>query len=181
MEEVKKTAGQIITEFNEKDVSPITPQELVKEGSHKKYDSNLDLIIKHHVPLYKRDFYIERRTQHEWPLGGVPHTVTKARSTCPTPDYLQTVIKYHYKEEAIEYLWTLPARWQIPKYKKNPLLLTPAEQKTLKHILDFQDRTLFRLSKKLNNEPENVVYKSPSYAALFNKAFNNKNLIQNIN
>lgn len=161
MDEVKKTAGQIITEFNEKQSSvytgeqAITPAELIKEGKLKNFDKNLELVIEYGKKAYGKDFYIERRTWHEWALGGPENGIIKARATCPTPHYMQTAIKYHFKEEAIEYLWTIPAKWQFAKYKRNALTLNLTDQKILKYILEFEDGTLDHKTKILNKEPLN--------------------------
>lgn len=156
--EKKKSAGQIVEEFNQKQqmgqLDPISPYELAKEGQFKDYESNLELIISHHRPLYGRDFYIEKRVQHEWGLNGAPRPVMKVRSSCPTPTHLQTVIKYHWKDEAIEYLWSIPAKWQFGKYKRNPFSLEKVGKKTLQDILAFEDGTLLLTAKKMNGEIE---------------------------
>lgn len=151
--EDKKTAAQLIAEFYEKKQEPITPFEFVKEGSHKDYDNNLELCINHYKKIYPGDFYIEKRVQHEWALGGVPQTFMKGRLTCPTPRPLQTAIKFHRKEEAIEYLWTLPSKQQMAMAKvAGRIENDPDKLLKLKYIEAYDNGSLLHMAKLLNGE-----------------------------
>ena len=155
--EKKKTAGEMIAEFYEKKQEPITPYEFVNNASMQNYETNLEMCIDWYKKIYPSDFYIEKRLQHEWPLGGVVQPFMKGRITCPTPRPLQTAIKYHRKDEAIEYLWTLPSSGQMQIYKrKRHATLKPEEIKTLKWILDYEDGKLLYLARKLNGEVEST-------------------------
>ena len=75
-----------------------------------------------------------------------------ARSTCPTPDYDQSVYKYNKKDDRIEYIWTIPTKEVCYYLLKNRNYVIPEEQELLKYVLEFSLGELFRLSKRLNGE-----------------------------
>ena len=74
------------------------------------------------------------------------------RSTCPTPQYDNTVYHYHRSTEQIEFLWVLPSR-DTYNMIKNSVLEMPAECRQLvQFVLEDADGTLLRKCKKLNGE-----------------------------
>jgi hypothetical protein len=75
-----------------------------------------------------------------------------ARSTCPTPDYDQSVFKYNRADDAIEYIWTVPSKDTCFHLKENYLEVSAKERELLNFVFEFFDGTLYTKSKKLNNE-----------------------------
>ena len=73
-----------------------------------------------------KDFYVCLLMKTER-IGGVPHTFTFARHSCPTPTYQQSVWKYHHRSQDLEFLWSIPEQtlyWYIyrnaPQFLKDP-------------------------------------------------------------
>jgi len=58
----------------------------------------------------KAIFYVCVITKKERLMDNVLRNYFLARSTCPTPQYDQTVYKYHRDSGAIQFLWVLPSK-----------------------------------------------------------------------
>jgi hypothetical protein len=72
------------------------------------------------LPSFKNtDFYIVMLMEPAT-LGTPPRTYVKALSYCPRPEQQQTVWKYHYKTEGLEFLWSIPNRLQYYQIVANP-------------------------------------------------------------
>jgi len=74
------------------------------------------------------------------------------RSTCPTPDYDQSVYKYHYDSGNLEYIWTIPDRETCHVFLNNAHLVVPEERLLLEFVIAFSNGELMRLCRKLNGE-----------------------------
>ena len=151
--ERKKSAAELIADFYDTVQDPITPYELVTEGQYKNHASNLEIVIDHNKKLYHSDFFIEHRITHEWALGGAPQSYIKGRRSCPTPRPLQTVWKFHYNDEALEQLWSLPSAGQMQLKKKSGYKETDKEKiKTLYWIKQYDSGELFKMARLFNKE-----------------------------
>jgi len=122
------------------------------EGMLSEYDKNIHECIERHKKTFKADFYVVVVTKKERLMKNVLRNYFFGRLSCPTPDYDQTVYKYCIKESSIEFLWTIPDKNTSLFMLKNRLSLPPDQYELLNYVLKFEDRTLFKLAKKLNGE-----------------------------
>jgi hypothetical protein len=98
-------------------------------------------------------FFIVVLQQRFRGLNNVLRNYFIPRSTCPTPDYDQTVYAYYPgKEQEIEYVWTIPDRQSCHDLIENALTIEDEYRELLKFVMDFKDGTLFKLAQTLNNE-----------------------------
>ena len=149
----EKTVGQIYLEAqatpdNEIDVAELT-QKYFKE-----YEENLVKTIENGKKLYPDEpyFFIEDITKRERLMAKLIRHLILPRATCPTPNYDQTVFRYCKADDALEYIWTIPAPEVCREYIDSMLLLGPEDKELLQFILDFRDGKLELLARKLNNE-----------------------------
>jgi hypothetical protein len=147
----KDTVGKAAVELMAKSPETRSPIELERE-MQKEYIDNLIECVNNSKKTYLGDFFITVLTKNEKLLPNVFRNYFYARSTCPSPNYDQTVFKYNSVDESIEYLWTLPNRETAHYLRKNALQVHPEERQLLDFILQFSDGTLFRLAKKLSGE-----------------------------
>ena len=106
----KKTVGKISTELIEKDVKvDHSPIDQMRE-SLTDYDANIYECIERGKKDYNKDFYIVVITKKERLMPNVLRNYFITRFSCPTPQFDQTVYKYNYKDQIIEFLWVIPAK-----------------------------------------------------------------------
>lgn len=148
----KKTAGSIIGKARVKQASEKAPhvEELADEMT-KDIMSSVNTRIEADKHFHTGDFYIQVLLIVNKVLK-VPHNKYESKSACPTPDYDQSVFKYHRSTGALEYLWTIPDRAACFFLIKNKHNLRPDKYDSLSYVLKFQDGTLDLLAKKLNGE-----------------------------
>jgi hypothetical protein len=105
---------------------------------------------------YHHDFYITLEAKIEGTLAnvGVPNIriYPLIKRACPTPFYDQSVWKYHYTEDRLEFLWTVPDRDTCAYYRAHALEVVLPERELLNFVLSYYDGSLLRLAKKLNGE-----------------------------
>jgi hypothetical protein len=149
--EINNTIGSLAYQALQKDPESRDPIELQRE-LQKNYIDELIQCTETTKKQSRGDFYIVVITKRERLLQPVLRNYFVPRTTCPTPDYDQTVYKYNKQDDCIEYLWCIPDKETCLTFKENALQIVPNERHLLKHILDFADGTLFALCKKLNKE-----------------------------
>lgn len=116
------------------------------------YEDNVQEAIDRGKKEFQNDFYIVVETKKEPKMKNVIRNYFIIRSTCPTPQYDNTVYHYHRSTEQIEFLWVLPSR-DTYNMIKNSVLEMPAECRQLvQFVLEDADGTLLRKCKKLNGE-----------------------------
>jgi len=108
------------------------------------------------VVLQKREGILEKKIAQSRPIDGVLKRYFVARQSCPTPNYDQTVYKYHRDDDRVEFLWTIPDRSMSWFIKENYLSLDPEYQQLVKFIFAFDDGSLLQLAKTLNGEHEST-------------------------
>lgn len=148
----RDTVGKISSEllFNA-DYLDHSPEEQMREQLED-YEKNVLEAIETGKKLYDGDFYIVVETKKEPKMQNVIRNYFIARQTCPTPTYDNSVYKYHWRDEHLEFLWVLPSK-EVYKMFKDRALEIPSDQKELLgFVLDDADGTLLRLCKKLNGE-----------------------------
>lgn len=102
--------------------------------------------------LFPGDFFIEVQQQRFVLLAKVLRNYFIPRSTCPTPNYDQSVYRFDRMKDELEYVWTLPDRESAFDLIANALTIEDEYRELLQYVLDFKDGTLFKLAQTLNNE-----------------------------
>jgi len=150
----RETVGKIATDLASKTLETRDPIEIERE-LHKDYEKNvLECIERGKKDFINTDFFVVVITKKEPLMQNVLRHYYFPRLSCPTPDYDQTVYRYVYATDKIEFIWTIPARDTCFMLKNNKLQVAPSEYGLLDFVLKFDDGTLRRLAKKLNGEEE---------------------------
>lgn len=154
-----ETVGKISTDLQAKDdgyqISAIDQQRAMTED----YMKNLFEAVDRGYKKYKGDFFIHVETKREKLLENVLRNYFIIRETCPTPNYDQTVFRYHREKGDIQFFWTIPDRGTCFYFKQNALQVVDEEKELLRFVLQFDDGTLLKLCKKLNNEETETIVK----------------------
>jgi len=116
------------------------------------YEDNVIACTKEGMKHYDGDFYIVVLTKKEPILKNIIRNYFIHRSTCPTPNFEQTVYKYHRSCDEYEHLWVLPNKETYMMFLENPLEVDRSARQLLSYIIDDADGTLLRKCKKLNGE-----------------------------
>ncbi len=151
--DTKKTVGSIIQQ-NAALLSPFefaAPQELTDDFHKAHYDGLIEC-AKEGLKTFDKDFFIVILMKHEKVLGDVIRMYPIIRSTCPTPDYDQTVYRVIYKTQDIQYIWTIPDRESCIGLLQCKEDVPREYHHILQYVMDFESGELYKLSKKLNNE-----------------------------
>lgn len=147
----KKTVGKESYDLLLKEPETRDPIELEKYMQQEYFEYLIEC-IESNRSHYPGPFFIVVLTKNERLMPNVFRNYFFARSSCPTPDYDQTVFRYDQKEDMLEYIWTLPSRDACIHLKEHALEVTQDERVLLKFILDFADGTLYKVAKHYNNE-----------------------------
>jgi len=149
-----ETVGKIAADLRAKDIEHApTPIDQMREQLTE-FDQNIYICIEEGKKSRTGDFFVVVETKKERLMNNVLRNYFINRYSCPTPGWDQGVYKYIRKDDRIKLLWVIPSRDTCRYFMEN-MLLIPHEQKQLLHyVLDFEDGTLLKLSKKLNNEKQ---------------------------
>lgn len=116
------------------------------------FEDNILESIERGKKTFPHDFYIVVETKKEPKMKNVLRNYFIIRQSCPTPQYDNSVYKYHATTEQCEFLWVLPSK-QVYAMLKNHALELPLDQRQLlQFVLEDADGTLLRKCKKLNGE-----------------------------
>lgn len=157
IDEKEKTIGQIALELQDKTPDTFDPTELSDEMD-KDYEENIVICVERGKKQYLGDFYVVVGVRREKLLQNIIRRQIFHRLTCPTPQYDQTVYKYHKKDDAIEFIWVVPSQQTCDEFMSNKNLIEPEEWELLKAVFAFEDGTLLRKCKELNNEKDTGSY-----------------------
>lgn len=160
-EKKRPTVGAIARELSQKEVPSHDTRDYY--GHHaKRMGEELDRAIKlNREECKQNDFYIVVLTKREQ-LKGLRDTYRfyyTARYSCPTPNYDQTVFKYHYHSDTLEYLWSVPNIYACEYLMRNKNLVEGRERESLKEVLQFYDHTLLKTAMLLNGELDDQIKK----------------------
>ena len=150
---VVKKALELQSKKDEK-INPIDLQREIHKGSNSKksYIEKVQDCVKEGCKEREGDFYIVCLIKKERHLQNIIRPYIFHRKSCPSPDFDQTVYKFHRKDFKLEYLWCIPDRntyINIILYKN----VLPLEQNELiEHVLNFKSGKLDQLCAKLNGE-----------------------------
>ena len=149
----RETVGKISLDLLNK--TPITQDPIeIERAMHGEYLKNILNCISDASNAFSNDTFIVVITKKEPLMPNVLRNYFLSRSSCPTPDYDQTV--YHYKKDSdnIALLWVIPSKDTCLTLKENASSVAIEEWELLSNVLKFADGTLYKLAKKLNNEME---------------------------
>lgn len=147
----RETVGKASIDLMQQKHDRVSAIEYERE-MHKEYEENILLCIDKHKKLFMSDFYVVVLRKRERLLENVIRAYFFGRRSCPTPSHDQTVYKYHFKEEALEFVWTVPDLETCIIMKRDALMVPPEERELLEFILDFDSGTLDVRAALLNNE-----------------------------
>lgn len=150
---MKETVGAVAHELQKQEAPTRDPIELERE-MHKDYERRIYESIADGKKSYTGDFYIVVMTKREMLLTNVLRNYFVVRQTAPTPNWEQTVYKYHREEERIEFLWVVPDKDACEELCDNALLVHPDEKQLLHFVLQLFDGSLLQYAKRLNGEQE---------------------------
>lgn len=149
----REKLGKIALDLMQKAPETRDPIEL-ERAMQSEYMKNLFECIDDGVRRHEGPFFVVVITKNERLMPNVFRNYFFSRTTCPTPDYDQTVFRYNTSEGSIEYIWTIPTRDACIHLLENAVHVIKEEQQLLKYVLDFTDGTLYRVCKKWNKEED---------------------------
>lgn len=149
----KKTVGEISVELSQKQPEKISVLEQ-QEGMQQDYIKNLEEVSRKAIAKYGPDktFFIEVITKKEPLMENVLRNYFIERTTCPTPNYDQSLFSYDPVKEQLVYIWTIPCRDACIYLLQNQTVIHKGEEQLLKNVLQFHSGALFKLCKELNKE-----------------------------
>ncbi len=99
---------------------------------------------------FKKDYFVMMLSKQEKILERVIRDRIFALHACPTPNYGQTLWKYHYHEARLEFIWTVPPKDVVSFLKRYPVEMSDMCGDLIRQVLDFIDGTLDRKTVELN-------------------------------
>lgn len=148
----RETVGKLSSNLLANAISEDHSSEEQMREQLEEWDKNVYACIAEGKRSFNTDFYLVVETKKERIMKNVLRNYFFCRLTCPTPNYDQSVFKYHRNEERIEFLWVLPSKDTCKMIKNNVLELTPDHKELIGYVLDDADGTLLRRCKQLNGE-----------------------------
>lgn len=147
----EKTVGEHSLELMQKKPDTRDPIALQRE-IQKNFIDELSTCAESGKKEIDGDFFLVVLTKKERLMPNVLRNYFGFRRSCPTPEWDQTVFRYHKEGDHIEFLWVVPSKDTCELFKNNVLQIDDNEKDLLRFILDFDDGTLLELAKKLNKE-----------------------------
>jgi hypothetical protein len=118
------------------------------------WDKNMFECIERGRNKYSKDFYVEVNTKKERLMPNVLRNYFMDKLACPTPTYDQTVYKFHFSTDTLQFLWVIPAQDVCKHLFDNVGEIPESEHDLLRFVFQFYDGTLLRTAKKLNGEKD---------------------------
>jgi len=151
----KKTVGQASSELLIKALE--NPATHTVEEQMREQLSDYEKNVLEAVETFKKDhpsqdFFVVVLTKKERLMKNVVRNYFFGRSSCPTPDYDQTVYRYSHVLDALDFIWVIPDKPACMFFLQNALHLLPEEKELAKFVYDFRDGTLGQMAAKFNNE-----------------------------
>jgi hypothetical protein len=152
-EKRKETVGKLSSELLQRDTYADHSAGEQMQAQLSDYESNLFDRVVHGKTVYPSDFYLVVIAKREKLMPNAFRLYYFHRISCPSPDYDQTVYKYHRKDDALEFLWVVPAKPVIQEMIAHKHELDPSLFQLLKFVIEFVDGTLDKKARELNGEP----------------------------
>jgi hypothetical protein len=148
----EKTVGEEAIALQVKDdkIDSIELQRDIHKGSNSK--KSFEEEIWEAVDRGKRDatiegnFYIVVLFKKERHLQNIVRQYFFYRQSCPSPDFDQTVYKYHPRGDELEYLWTIPNNAACVFLPANKFRLPPEQLPLLEMVEAFRRGDLDKLA-----------------------------------
>ena len=147
----RETVGKIATDLM-KSSPELVPLKELGQDMLSDYMENLWIAVDRGKKELWADFFVVVLQKKERLLDNVVRNQFLYRSSCPTPTYNQSVFRYSFKDDELEYVWSLPDKSSCFMLKANALMVAPEERDMLKFVLDFFDGTLDTLAQTYNKE-----------------------------
>jgi hypothetical protein len=114
-----------------------------------------DFVAKKKIEHRQSDFYIMLLSRKEKLLANVVRDRLYCLRACPMPNYNQSLWKYHWKDDRLEFMWSVPPKEAVDFLKRYPLEMSDMCSDVIKCVFDFLDGTLARKTSELNkpNQP----------------------------
>jgi hypothetical protein len=107
-----KTVGEASLALRQKDeqINPIDLQREILKGNTNEdsFENNVRDAVKRGASMFEGDFYVVVLNKKERLMVNVVRMYFIPRESCPTPEFDQTVYKYHARDHRLEYLWSVP-------------------------------------------------------------------------
>jgi hypothetical protein len=116
------------------------------------YEINIHESINRGKKDFPGDFYIVVETKKEPKMKNVIRNYFIVRQSCPTPQFDNSVYRYHRESEQCEFLWVIPSRDTYNMIKNNVLDLPRDQRELVQFVLEDADGTLLKKCKTLNGE-----------------------------
>lgn len=123
-----------------------TTQQREKEILH-----NLHDFVEKKKVEHRSDFFIMLLSRREKILTNVIRDRLYCLKACPTPNYNQSLWKYHYLDDRLEFLWSVPPKEAVDFLSRYPIEMNDMCADVIKCVFDFIDGTLARKTRELNN------------------------------
>ena len=147
----KETVGKVSRDMQLRTPDSIDPVEIERE-LHKEYEKNVFECVNNSKKDFPGDFFVIVTLKKEPLMKNVLRNYFHGRSTCPTPDYDQTVYHYHKPDDKLEFLWIVPDKGTCCLLRDHCLEVAEEEKELLGFVLSFYDGSLMRICKSLNGE-----------------------------
>ena len=141
MKEKRETVGKLSLELSQKEAPTRDPIELERE-MHEDYDAHLWECVDASKKWMRGSFFVVVITKNEKLMPNVFRNYFFARSSCPSPDYDQTVYRYDRDQDCLNFIWVIPSQEASHYLKNNALKVANEEKQLLQFVLDFADGTL---------------------------------------
>jgi hypothetical protein len=150
VDETRDTVGTIASDLLLKSPETDSPIEQMREQLTD-YDKSLAECIDKALLTHPGDFYVVVISKKERLLENVLRCYFFSRKTCPTPEWDQTVYKYH-RLSGPEFLWVVPSKDTCELFMRSAPYIVLEERGLLNFVQQFTDGTLMKIAKSLNGE-----------------------------
>jgi len=155
----QKTVGESSIELSKKLDQRIVPKEIEEsfhkgDNSKKSYEEEVweTVSLGKKDPKIIGDFYVVVLLKKERLMKNVVRNLFHYRGSCPTPQFDQTVYKYHLKPDRVEYLWTIPDTQTCQLLSAIETDLPDDQQPLIYMVKAFNTGALDTYAATLNNE-----------------------------
>lgn len=149
----RENVGKIALDLMKKEPETRSPIEQMQEQLSE-YDTNIFECVERCSKEFPGNFFIVVITKKEKLMPNVLRHFFFGRISCPTPDYDQTVYKYDRNDNCAQFLWTVPDKETCQLFMRDALLVHESERGLLEFVISFENGSLLKLCKALNNETE---------------------------
>lgn len=150
----RDTVGKLSSELLTKSIDNDHSAEEQMREQLDRYDANFYECLNREKSNFSGPFHIVVITKRERLMQNVFRNYFFARSSCPTPDWDQTVYRYDPKDESIKMLWVIPSKDTCEYMTYYPEMIPKEERALMGYVHDLNSGALLRYAKKLNNEQD---------------------------